>query len=516
MRFLRRLAPTFIIVAASALLLFLPDIGPERYKDLGAMFRIEKQRQACSGFAVAVIQEGKLVYEEAFGFDGARKKLTVDSPLYLGPSSEILTGALACSMILDKTLSLDEKAWTLPGTSLPENPKSSFPPSDDAGVGRTVTIADLVTHSYPQGLLASEARSVEGFGFETMEIDPEGLTAQSGQLRIHRSGLGYRTLALVMEKASGKSFAELLTRRLAAPLDMTSTSAKPPASADIPRGSGLFFGVALPYPAQAVSESAIPADGIVSTVRDMAKFVSYIASPRVRGIAALPSKHVPALYQPVLPGGNYGYGWRINEKNGDRIIFQGGSIQGFSSNIVIWPERRSGIILLSAQGGFIQSSIVLPALAGTASRIMFNGSSMKPLPMGRVLILFAVSSFVYLLVLTIQISGAFGWARSVKDSSEASGTLRPVVVSALRTILGCVARVLVIVYAPVLVGLAFGRLVTIQSLFTLEPDLAAVIVAACVFGILRNISRLVWLYTTANRKAFFTKSPSRLASSPKS
>jgi CubicO group peptidase (beta-lactamase class C family) len=507
MRFPRRLAPTVVILAASALLLFLPDIGPERYKDLGAMFRIERQRQACSGFAVAVIKEGILVYEDAFGFDGARKKLSVDSPLYLGPSSEILTGALALSMILDRTFSLDEKVWTLPGTSLPANPAASFRPSDEAGTGRTMTIAELVTHSFPGGMDIADARGAEGFGFESMEIDPAGVTSQTGQLRIHRSGLGYRTLALVMEDVSGKTFAELLAKRLTTPLEMRSTSAKYPTFSGIPRGSGLFFGVALPYPAQAVSEPAIPADGIVSTVRDMARFVQYISSPRVHGIPSLPAKNVPALYQPVLPGGNYGYGWRINEKNGDRIIFQGGSIQGFSSNIVIWPERRSGIILLSAQGGFVQSSIVLPSLVGTASRIMFNGSSMKPLPMGRVLILFAVSSFVYLLVLSIQISGAFAWARSVKDRSEASGTLRPVVISAFRTFLGCAMRVLIVVYAPVLVGLAFRRAVTIRSLFTLEPDLAAVLVAACVFGVLRNVSRLVWLYSTTNRKVFFTKKP---------
>ncbi len=476
------------------------------------MFKIEKQRQACSGFAVAVIKEGVLVYQDAFGFDGARKTMTVDSPLYLGPSSEILTGALALSMVLDKTISLDEKIRTPPGTSVSTIPAESAPADDETGTDRSLTIAELVTHSYPVEALSVDSHGMEGFGFESMDIDPSGLTAQTGQLRIHRSGIGYRTLALVMERESGRTFAELLTKRLTAPLGMRSTSAKYLSFASIPRGSGLFFGVALPYPAQAVSEFAIPADGIVSTVRDMAKFVQYIASPRVHGLPSLPAKNVPALYQPVVPGGNYGYGWRIKEKNGDRIIFQGGSIQGFSSNIVIWPERRSGIILLSAQGGFIQSSIVLPSLVGTASRIMFNGSSMKPLPMGRVLILFAVSSFVYLLVLTIQISGAFAWARSVKDRSEASGTLKPVVIAALRTFLGCAIRVLLMLYAPVLAGLAFGRAVTIRSLFTLEPDLAAIIVAACVFGILRNISRLVWLYSTTTRKVFFSNRSSRHAS----
>ena len=46
MRFLKKLVPFVIIAGAALLLLYLPDIGPERYTDLGGFFKTERKRQA--------------------------------------------------------------------------------------------------------------------------------------------------------------------------------------------------------------------------------------------------------------------------------------------------------------------------------------------------------------------------------------------------------------------------------------------------------------------------------------
>jgi hypothetical protein len=56
-----------------------------------------------------------------------------------------------------------------------------------------------------------------------------------------------------------------------------------------------------------------------------------------------------------------------------------------------------------------------------------------------------------------------------------------------------VLRVAVAVYFPAAVGLAFGRAVSWNVLFMLEPGPAAWCLIICAFGILRDAARLAWI-----------------------
>ncbi|MDP2792266.1 MAG: serine hydrolase, partial [Rectinemataceae bacterium] len=108
MRWLRRLLPWIVIALALAVIIYLPDIGPERYTDLATMFRHERSRQANAGYSVSICRNGTIFYQESFGHDGSGQPLAKDTPMYLGPSSEILSGALLYSLTLQKSLSLGD------------------------------------------------------------------------------------------------------------------------------------------------------------------------------------------------------------------------------------------------------------------------------------------------------------------------------------------------------------------------------------------------------------------------
>lgn len=508
MRLVRRLLPPAVIIAACAFAVFLPDIGPDTYTDLDTLYRTEMKRQTCPGLAIVAIRDGVVVYRKAFGVDGSGHAMTVDTPVYLGPASEVLTGALVLTSVLDGSLDLQQEVWNVSGARLPENYRSTTAPEDDPGSGTSITLADLISHADPSGVFGTGRLENADFGFEIRELDPSGLTSGPSSTMVHRSGSGYRALAQVLERSTSLSFNELLQRRIVRPLGMSSTTAKHPVSGSIPRGSGLLFGMPIPYPPEAVDDEVIPASGIVSTARDMGRFLSYIAAPRGVGIAALPVKSVPMVYQPLFKGALYGYGWRINEKDAGRVIHQGGTILGFASTLVLWPDRKSALVLLAAQGGYIQSSIVLPSLAAATSGILFGGKAPKTLPIGRILVLGAVAFGVYLFVLAIQTAIAFSWARSVKDRSEARGSLGPVIIAGSRNVIGIAVRIGLLMVAPWLVGKLFGGgPLSLRSLFLLEPGMASVFTTACAFGLIRNLSRFVWLYSTTNRKVFLRHTP---------
>jgi hypothetical protein len=44
---------------------------------------------------------------------------------------------------------------------------------------------------------------------------------------------------------------------------------------------------------------------------------------------------------------NYGYGWKIEERNGRRVIYHPGFISGAVTHLAYYPDRQSVIVVLS-------------------------------------------------------------------------------------------------------------------------------------------------------------------------
>jgi CubicO group peptidase (beta-lactamase class C family) len=492
MRWFRRLLPWIIIIAASAIIIYIPDTGPEKYTSLSELFKQEKKRQANSGFSVTVARNGNIMYQESFGQDGLGMPLAKDTPMYLGPSSEVLTGALLFSLSLSGEINIDENLYRyLP--SIPLQTKIKAP--EDEREGKSVdfvTVRQFAAHSL---VLDGEALAEYGsrtLGLEAGELDPEAyFMTRLREKTVSRSRLVYRILGTAMENATNMDFDELLQERILIPLGMHGTTSKPYSLQGVAVGSGLFFGLSFPYESR-VPYIAAPADGIVSTIGDMGRFLTYVsAAPRI-GIKNLPPLTVPGLFKPLLPEGDTGFGWRIVKDSSPRMVFQGGSVEGFSSRIVLWPERRTSIAILSAQGGVIQSNVVLPLLTSAAENIIFNGVTSQLPPIGRILMLCGVAFFVYVTSIFLQTATTFSWVRTLLDRRETRrGDLYLKAILA-RTMLGIAIRCGLLVAAPLLVGRIVGTTLLYHDLLTMEPGASALFIIAMIIGLLRNLARLIW------------------------
>ncbi|MCE5256519.1 MAG: beta-lactamase family protein [Spirochaetaceae bacterium] len=508
MRWLKRLLPLFVIIAACAIILYLPDLGPERYTDLAALFKHERTRQSTVGYSVAVCRNGSIIYQESFGTDGAGEKLSKGTPMYLGPSSEVLTGALLYSFSLQGKINLDEDIRSY----LPEYPgkpdarqqknlkidgqPGPAAPSSALAAPATITVRDMADPTMlPNEDLAREF-STKISGYEAYEVDPSNiLNPGRHQGNATHNRFAYRVLGVVMESVGVDSFDGLLQSRILRPLGMRNTTAVPESVEGLAVGSGRFFSFQFPNNSR-IPNAAAPADGIATTSDDMAKFLAYITAPPSKGIASLPSSSVTGLYQPLKKGGSRGFGWKINEANGNRTVYQGGSVEGFSSRIVIWPERNAGIVVLAPQGGIVESSIILPMLTQAAEKILFTGSSSKLFPVSRVLLLIGIALGVYILTLFSQTSTAHSWAKAAVERQETGTNIYFHQLITARTTFGLILRVLLIFLAPTLIGAIFGGSLTYHDLMVLEPGTSAFLAIALLAGALRNTTRLVWLRRT--------------------
>jgi hypothetical protein len=298
-----------------------------------------------------------------------------------------------------------------------------------------------------------------------------------------------------MQKATGKDYAAILDERIFRPLGMKSSSGR--VLARLPRGSASFFAVPLPRDPPS-SPFGAPSGYVVTTAADMGQYVAFLLGPEKFRRGPVAARAVDALFGALVPGIPYGYGLFLGSAEGSRFAYHDGALDGFSSRIALWPEKKAGIAVLVAQGSLLQSLVSLPALTDGAKRIMLEGSAPRPFPLGRLYILLAVVALVHVLALALQTGGALRWSKEVRDKSEAKGSRGPLIFASFRCWTGIAARAAIAAALPFAIGLAFGRVLSWKTLFDLEPGLAAWCLSALMFGFLRNASRLAWVRGRAN------------------
>jgi CubicO group peptidase (beta-lactamase class C family) len=484
MKVLKRIVPFAVIVAAALLLLYSPDIAPERYTDLATFFRVEMKRQGYAGFSVAAVNDGSVLYVDGFGVDGAGKAIKSTTPLYASAASKSMAALAAYSLSLEGKLSLDAPVRDyLPWFALSAAP----------GVGGEVSLRHLLSHT----------SGVSDFDFDDAHPAAANLEAAAKSMAGAKSSAapgarfayidtGYQALGRVMELAAGSDYASILEDRVFTPLGMKTASVAT-VRLSSPVGAASFFSLPLRRSPR-VPSYADPSTHTIVSASDMGRYMAFLLGPEKYKRGPVPARAASALFDPLVSGAPYGYGLFLGrDAEGGRVAYHDGSVEGFSSRIELWPDRRSGVAVLAAQGSLLQSLFSLPALTEGARSIIRDGSAARPFPLGRLYILLAVVTAVHLFALILQTGGALQWAKEARDKAEAKGTSGPVVFASLRSWGGIALRCAIAILAPRLVGLAFGRVVTWPLLFQLEPALAVWCLGACLFGVLRNSARLAWM-----------------------
>lgn len=479
MKVFKRIAPFVVIAAAALLLLYSPDIAPEHYTDLATFFRIEMMRQGYSGFSVAAVADGSVLYVDGFGRDGWGGKIGPDTRLFAPAAAKSMTALAAYSLVRDRRLSLDLLV-------------RDYLPWFVLGGGKgEATVRNLLSHTSGVSDSAFDDAHPGAPDLESAALAMVGAVAKDAPgARFHYLDTDYQVLGLAMERAAGKDYATILSERVFAPLGMKSSSARP--GAPLPRGSASFFSLALPR-ASPSSPFGAPSGYVVTTASDMGQYMAFLLGPEKFARAPMAPHVVGALFNPLVPGAPYGYGLFLGRDSGGRFAYHDGALDGFSSRMALWPDKKAGIVVLAAQSSLMQSLISLPAMTEGARRIMLDGSAPRPFPLGRLYILMAVVAMVHVLALALQTGGALRWAKEVRDKCEAKGTKGPARLASVRCWAGIAIRAAFALFVPSAIGSAFGRALSWKILFELEPGLATWFLSALMFASLRNAARLAWI-----------------------
>jgi CubicO group peptidase (beta-lactamase class C family) len=308
--------------------------------------------------AAAVVVNGKVVATNAVGVrrHGDPTRVTARDKFHIGSVTKSMTATVAAMLVEPKKIS-----WTTTiGESFPEWAQQIH--SDY----RSVTLEQLLANrggapGKPPPALWGAAWRATGtpaqqrlaFIKGILEREPE---AKPGTKTIY-SNQGYAIAGVMLEKATGKTWEELMRSMLFEPLGMASAGFGAPASVgqiDQPWGhtKAVTSGIkAVPPGPTADNPLAIsPAGAVHCSLGDLAKYaVFHMAGERGQS-KLLKAETFKKLHEPV--GDDYALGWIVFKRKwaGGRALMHNGSNTMFY--VVVWmaPEKNCAVIVASNVG----------------------------------------------------------------------------------------------------------------------------------------------------------------------
>ncbi|HEU4779778.1 MAG TPA: serine hydrolase, partial [Steroidobacteraceae bacterium] len=183
---------------------------------------------------------------------------------------------------------------------------------------------------------------------------------------------GYVVLGSILEKASGRTYAQLLQELIFTPLGMRDTGL----DANGPTRPKLALGYRPDGVRNARAEDVDPswlhaAGGIYSTVEDLLKWDRAQISGSV-----LPRETLEQMWSPEH--GVYGFGWQLLKASPQSLnrtlVFHAGGIKGHATDFLHYPREQVTVILLANL-----LPVPLAEISRDLSAIMFGESFVMPL-----------------------------------------------------------------------------------------------------------------------------------------
>lgn len=298
-----------------------------------------REQARVNGFsgAVLIARDGVPIISKGYGWANAEWEIpnTPRTKFRLGSITKQFTAVLVLRLQEQKKLAVQDPICQY------------LTPCPDAWA--PITIHHLLTHTggvpsytsgpeYQKTMMVPKTieQMVAGFRDLPLEFAP-------GE-RFKYSNSGYFLLGVIIEKAAGRKYEEVLRDEILQPLGMTDTGydwTEPVmprrAAGYVRRGDTMINARPLDM------QQPYAAGALYSTVEDLLKWDQALYTDRL-----LPEAARTAMFTPAKDG--YAYGWGVmtpdRATSGRRQVGHGGGINGFSTMITRVPEDRLAVIVL--------------------------------------------------------------------------------------------------------------------------------------------------------------------------
>ncbi len=323
------------------------------------------------GLAVVVRQNGRTLFERAYGMRDLRSALPIDAQtnFRLASFTKQFTAMSIMLLVHDGKLHYDDHLTDI------------FP--DFPAYGGTITVRNLLNHT--SGLIAYEdlmdTKYVGKQWVEIPQITDAGVLALAEQQTGTKfrpgsnweySNGGYCILGAIIAKVSGMSYADFLRQRIFAPLKMDHTVAHVYGKDEVSnRAYGYTDDAGTWLESDQSPTSATLGDGgVYTSLDDLAKWDDALRNHTLLSAAEMQPAITPvsapadAANWPKADTGvpmAYGFGWFLDPYHSHTRMWHTGSSIGFRTVIERFTENNLTIIILSNRGDLDTSALALKA-----------------------------------------------------------------------------------------------------------------------------------------------------------
>jgi CubicO group peptidase (beta-lactamase class C family) len=324
---------TFVLLAA------MPLAAADFSGPIDALFK-DYNQPGVPGASVTVIREGKVLYKRAYGLADIESHASATTKTNYRLASFTKQFTAMCIMILAERhkLNLDDSITRF------------FP--DFPAYAKPITVRQLLTHT--SGMKAYEELIPEGRTAQLHDRDILDLLKQQTStyfqpgMEYRYSNTGYAHLALIVEKASGVSFAAFLKKNIFGPLKMHDTVAFEEGISTVRNRAYGYTkkGDAFERTDQSLTSAVLGDGGIYSSVDDLFLWDQALYTTKLVSDDMLRQAWTPS----ILASGKqtkYGFGWELGESHGLKTVRHGGATIGFRTAILRIPEKKFTVIVLA-------------------------------------------------------------------------------------------------------------------------------------------------------------------------
>lgn len=345
---------------------------PPMLQDFSAYVDSARKTFDVPGVAVAIVKDGKVVFEQGYGLReiGQPEKVDAHTLFAIASNTKAFTAAALQMLAEQGKVDMDARVTDyLPWFQM-----------SDPYVTHEMRVRDLLAHRSGLSLGAGDLLYWPPTSYTTKDVvERLSKVPLTNGFRSHYAydNILFAVATLIIEKVSGQTYADYLRDHIFKPVGMDEslidmTYLKP--GMDYAMGHALFdFKDLKPVPPMAWLNDP-GAGGIYASVHDLAKWMNVqLAGGALPGAAAngkpqrlfsqdsqnqmwsvltpipVSAPPIPEL-APLMPNfSGYGEGWFLSDYHGQKLVWHTGGWPGMVSRVTLVPGLKLGVVVLTNQ-----------------------------------------------------------------------------------------------------------------------------------------------------------------------
>jgi CubicO group peptidase (beta-lactamase class C family) len=319
-----------------------PQLNSSLEKKIQKLMR----KQHLPGFAITIVQDQEVLYQEAFGLADREHSIpaTTGTVFRFLSVSKMFTALELFREVEEGLVTLDDPLTKyLPDFTIQSRTEKVQP----------ITVKEILAHRsglprngwvYPPG---SETGSTWLDKFESSAAGcflafPEGT-------RYHYSNLGYNLLGRIIEETRNEPFVPYMKEHLFSELGMEHTAFHSAGLGSSPVvASGYEYYKRKYYPMIRSDINGIPSGNLYSTIEDMSIFLTSVFAQTIFASSGTMARMFEDHFSRPEDPETMGLGWKTTKLRGSELVVwhDGGPDDGSGALVALMPSRKLGISLI--------------------------------------------------------------------------------------------------------------------------------------------------------------------------